>query len=110
MTAANKDVLTRLGMNRIAIANGDITRSDLTVVGVKSGLSDAMSRFMEDMEMIGVSAGKEDCVRQRCANERRKCVPDLIISHFGSFLPGVMPGSLYSLARVAFLGNHIYFL
>jgi phosphate starvation-inducible PhoH-like protein len=44
------------------IVNGDITQCDLPS-GVKSGLSDAMSRFEED-EMIGVVRfTKDDCVR-----------------------------------------------
>ncbi|SAE42401.1 phosphate starvation-inducible protein PhoH [Enterobacter cloacae] len=54
--------LTRLGENVTVIVNGDITQCDLPS-GVKSGLSDAMSRFEED-EMIGVVRfTKEDCVR-----------------------------------------------
>ncbi len=53
VTAAQmKMFLTRLGENVTVIVNGDITQCDLPS-GVKSGLSDAMSRFEED-EMIGV--------------------------------------------------------
>ena len=63
VTAAQmKMFLTRLGENVTVIVNGDITQCDLPS-GVKSGLSDAMSRFEED-EMIGVVRfTKEDCVR-----------------------------------------------
>lgn len=110
VTAAQmKMFLTRLGENVTVIVNGDITQCDLPS-GVKSGLSDAMSRFEED-EMIGVVRfTKRTASAQRCANERWKCTPTKIISHFKSFLPGVMPGSfLYSLCTRGFL-NHIYFL
>lgn len=63
VTAAQmKMFLTRLGENVTVIVNGDITQCDLPS-GVKSGLSDALSRFEED-EMIGVVRfTKEDCVR-----------------------------------------------
>ncbi|HGG8754017.1 TPA: phosphate starvation-inducible protein PhoH [Enterobacter cloacae] len=63
VTAAQmKMFLTRLGENVTVIVNGDITQCDLSS-GVKSGLSDAMSRFEED-DMIGVVRfTKEDCVR-----------------------------------------------
>ena len=63
VTAAQmKMFLTRLGENVTVIVNGDITQCDLPS-GVKSGLSDAMSRFEED-DMIGVVRfTKEDCVR-----------------------------------------------
>ncbi|MEI7125030.1 phosphate starvation-inducible protein PhoH [Pectobacterium versatile] len=57
-----KMFLTRLGENVTVIVNGDITQCDLPS-GVKSGLRDALERFVED-DMIGVvSFGKEDCVR-----------------------------------------------
>ena len=57
-----KMFLTRLGENVTVIVNGDVTQCDLPS-GVKSGLRDALERFVED-DMIGVvSFGKEDCVR-----------------------------------------------
>ncbi len=63
VTAAQmKMFLTRLGENVTVIVNGDITQCDLPS-GVKSGLSDAMSRFVED-DMVGVVRfTKDDCVR-----------------------------------------------
>ncbi|MEH2920903.1 phosphate starvation-inducible protein PhoH [Samsonia erythrinae] len=57
-----KMFLTRLGENVTVIVNGDVTQCDLPT-GVRSGLQDALERFVED-DMIGVvSFGKEDCVR-----------------------------------------------
>lgn len=57
-----KMFLTRLGENVTVIVNGDITQCDLPG-GTKSGLSDALERFIED-EMIGVIRfDKQDCVR-----------------------------------------------
>ncbi|MDU3875211.1 MAG: phosphate starvation protein PhoH [Klebsiella aerogenes] len=63
VTAAQmKMFLTRLGENVTVIVNGDITQCDLPS-GVKSGLSDALSRFEED-DMIGiVRFTTDDCVR-----------------------------------------------
>jgi Phosphate starvation-inducible protein PhoH, predicted ATPase len=63
VTAAQmKMFLTRLGENVTVIVNGDITQCDLPS-GVKSGLSDALARFVED-EMVGiVQFTKDDCVR-----------------------------------------------
>lgn len=63
VTAAQmKMFLTRLGENVTVIVNGDITQCDLPA-GVKSGLSDALARFVED-EMVGiVQFTKDDCVR-----------------------------------------------
>ncbi|MNC03446.1 PhoH-like protein [compost metagenome] len=63
VTAAQmKMFLTRLGENVTVIVNGDITQCDLPR-GVKSGLSDAMARFVED-DMVGiVQFTKDDCVR-----------------------------------------------
>jgi phosphate starvation-inducible PhoH-like protein len=58
-----KMFLTRLGENVTVIVNGDITQCDLPR-GVKSGLADALERFVEEDEMIGiVRFGKQDCVR-----------------------------------------------
>ena len=63
VTAAQmKMFLTRLGENVTVIVNGDITQCDLPG-GVKSGLSDALARFVED-DMVGiVKFSKDDCVR-----------------------------------------------
>lgn len=63
VTAAQmKMFLTRLGENVTVIVNGDITQCDLPG-GVKSGLSDALARFVED-DMVGiVQFTKDDCVR-----------------------------------------------
>lgn len=63
VTAAQmKMFLTRLGENVTVIVNGDITQCDLPS-GVKSGLSDALARFVED-DMVGVVRfNKDDCVR-----------------------------------------------
>lgn len=57
-----KMFLTRLGENVTVIVNGDITQCDLPR-DVKSGLSDALERFVED-DMIGIiQFDRQDCVR-----------------------------------------------
>jgi phosphate starvation-inducible PhoH-like protein len=95
VTAAQmKMFLTRLGENVTVIVNGDITQCDLPS-GVKSGLSDAMSRFEED-EMIGVVRfTKEDCVRSALC--QRTPIPTkgkALSFYLFSNVPGVMPGSI----------------
>ncbi|MFC3395224.1 phosphate starvation-inducible protein PhoH [Brenneria rubrifaciens] len=57
-----KMFLTRLGENVTVIVNGDVTQCDLPS-GVKSGLRDALERFIEDDLVSIVSFGKQDCVR-----------------------------------------------
>ncbi|MEA9392571.1 phosphate starvation-inducible protein PhoH [Acerihabitans sp. TG2] len=70
-----KMFLTRLGENVTVIVNGDITQCDLPR-GVKSGLQDALERFSQDDDMVGVIRfGQQDCVRsalcQRTLNAYR---------------------------------------
>lgn len=65
VTAAQmKMFLTRLGENVTVIVNGDITQCDLPS-HVKSGLSDALSRFEDDDMVSVVRFEKEDCVRSQ---------------------------------------------